>query len=122
MRPGLEKAKVNYDYEGDIFSARPLKRCYDSSFQIGNLIFDIDREGRINGLEIVNASKQFNTPKLFLRKLVNGKLFLEVNKHFILLNINLQSDVRNAIRNSSVQIERISPDFILPTKLNLAVA
>ncbi len=117
-----KKAKAEYDFEDDIFSARPIKRKYDSSVQIGNFIFDIDKKGRINGFEILNASKLFRIPKLFLKNMVSAKMTIEANDDFIRVEIALKSMVRNAKRSSALNVERIRPDFIQQAQLKLAAA
>ncbi len=118
----IEKGKVAYDFEDDIFSARPLKRKYDSSVQMGNFIFDLDKKGRVNGFEILNASKLFGIPKLFLQNMVSGKMSIEVNNKFIRVEINLKSLIRNAHRLSVLNVERVRPEFIRPAELKFAVA
>ena len=45
-----KKVKVNYDYALDILYVRPIKRKYDSSFEMDNFIFDLDNEKKIIGL------------------------------------------------------------------------
>ena len=115
------KGKESYFFEEDILSVIPLKRSYDSSFQIGNFIFDLDKSGKINGVEILKASEIFNIPKLFLRNISNGQLDIEVNESFIRLKFHIKTHVRNADRISSLNIERVKPEFLKPTQLNLAV-
>jgi len=46
--------KVSYNHEDHIFLAINLNRNYDSSFQIGNFIFDLDKDNNICGIEIIN--------------------------------------------------------------------
>ena len=116
------KGKESYFFEEDILSVIPLKRNYDSSFQIGNFIFDLDKNGKINGIEILKASEIFNIPKIFLKNIVSGNLEIEVNESFITLKFNIKTHVRNADRITSVNIERVKPEFLTPTQLNLAVA
>ncbi len=116
------KARVNYDLENDVLSARPLKRNYDSSFQIGDFIFDLDNNNMINGIEILNASKVFNMPKFSLKNNISGRLYVEVNDEFIKIKISVVTIIRNSQRSGVVDIERIKPDFLAPIELNLAVA
>lgn len=120
--PKIENGRAKYHFEDDIFSAQPLKRKYDSSFQIGDLIFDLDKKGRINGIEIMNASRLFYIPKVFLKNMISGKLRLEVNDKSLKLIIFIRALIRNAERVSTLSIERVRPEFLSPTRLNLAVA
>jgi uncharacterized protein YuzE len=117
----FQKAKIEYHYEEDIFSARPLKRNYDNSMQIGDLIFDLDENGKINGLEILNASKIFNIPKLALKNMVSGKIIVEVNKKYIKLEVNINSVLRNAEKATTLNLERIRPELFQPMELKMAV-
>ena len=118
----FEKAEIVYDFEEDIFSARPLKRKYDSSAQIGKFIFDMDKKGEINGFEILNASKLFGIPKVFLKSMISSKIKIEVNDKFIRVEINIKSLIRNAQKFSVLSVERVRPEFIHPAELKLAVA
>ena len=117
-----EKAKILYNFEDDIFLARPLERDYDSSFQIGNFIFDLDKNNNVRGIELINASKLFGISKAFLKDMVSGKLEIVVSEKYIQINIQIKTKVRNADNTSSLSIERIRPDFINPTELHLALA
>ena len=117
-----EKAKVSYNFEDDIFLARPLEQKYDSSFQIGNFIFDLDKNNNIRGVELINASKLFGVPKAFLKEMISGKLEILVSEKYIQINIQLKTKVRNADNTSSLSIERVRPEFINPTELHLAIA
>lgn len=115
------KGKGDYFFEEDILSVLPLKRSYDSSFQMGNIILDLDKKGRINGVELLNASELFNLPKLFLKNIVGGELDIKVDKSLIKLKFKLKTHIRNADKLASLNIERVKPDFLTPTQLNLAV-
>ncbi len=118
----MNKAKIEYSFEEDIFLGRPLKRSYDSSFQINNFIFDLDKKGRINGIEILNASELFNIPKRFLKNIESSRIEIEADEQFIKLKIFIKTFVRNAHKTSSINIERVKPEFINPSELNLAIA
>lgn len=117
-----EKAKILYNFEDDIFLARPLERDYDSSFQIGNFIFDLDKSDNVRGIELINASKLFGIPKTFLKDMVSGKLEIVVSEKYIRINIQIKTKVRTADNTSSLSIERVRPEFINPTELHLAIA
>ncbi len=117
-----EKAKILYNFEDDIFLARPLERDYDSSFQIGNFIFDLDKNNNVKGIELINASKVFGVPKAFLKNMVSGRLELVVSDKSILIKIQIKTKIRNASNTSSLSIEKVRPEFINPTELHLAIA
>ena len=117
-----KKAKVRYYFEEDIFSGRPLKRSYDSSFLIGDFIFDIDKKGRISGIEILNASRLFKIPRRFLKNMESGRIELEVNDEVIKLNILIRTFIRNSHKSSALNVERIEPEFLKPSELKMAIA
>ncbi|MGE0792782.1 MAG: DUF2283 domain-containing protein [Candidatus Woesearchaeota archaeon] len=114
-------AKANYDFESDIFSALPLIREYDSSFQKEDIILDLDKNGKIVGLELLNASKNFGIPKIFMKNLISIHMQINVSEELIKIQIQIKSLVRNAERISSLNFERIKPGFVNPSELNLAV-
>lgn len=115
-------AKASYDFETDIFSALPIKRSYDSSFQKGDMIFDLDEKGQIAGLELLNASKNFGIPKTFLKNIIEIKIEIEASDDLIKIRALIKTIVRNAHRTCALNLERIKPDFVNPSELNLAVA
>jgi len=117
-----EKAKVSYSFEDDIFLARPLERDYDSSFQIGDFIFDLDKNNNIRGVELISASKLFGVPKAFLKDMISGKMEIIASEKYIKINIQIKTRVRNSDNTSSLSIERVRPEFINPNELHLATA
>lgn len=116
------KAEAEYDFENDIFSAIPQKREYDSSFQTGNLIFDLNKEGKINGIEILDASGLFGMPKAFLGRIISGRIEIIADEKVIRLKIILKSLVRNAHKTGTINVERLRPDLVAPAELKLALA
>ena len=115
-------AKITYDFETNIFSALPLKRSYHSSFQKGDMIFDLDEKGKIIGLELLNASQNFGISKNFLRKMREMKIEIETNEELIKIRVIIKTLVRNAEKTSALNLERIKPAFVNPSELNLAMA
>ncbi len=122
MKKQTVAAKVKYDFGNDIFVARPIKREYDTSVKRDDFIFDLDKNNNIVGMEILNASKLFRTSKYFLKN--HGKIYIElqVNEKAINIMIHIELFVRNSIRDNVINIERLKPDFINPSELNLAIA
>ena len=64
MRIQDKKVKVVYDYDTDTLSALQIDRKYEISQQIGNLVIDIDKDNKIMGFEILDASEIFSIPKI----------------------------------------------------------
>ncbi len=117
-----QKAKARYNFENDIFVARPLNRKYDSSFQIGEFIFDLDKKQNVNGVELLNASKVFGIPKVTLKNMISGKLEVIVSKELIQVHIQIRSKIRNTDNVTSLSVERAKPEFVNPAELHLAIA
>lgn len=120
MKIEKQKAKVVYDFAEDIFFARPIKRKYDSSMQIGNFIFDLNKKNNIVGFEILHASKLFGVPKLFLHDIKKGNIQINVSGKFILVQAQIQSLIRNSMKTSSLSVERIKPEYVNESNLQLA--
>ncbi len=115
-------AEVDYDYETDTFSARRLDKEYDSSHQIGDLIFDLNKDNEVIGVEILSASKVFNIPKNHLRNNLSGNLTIDVDKESIRMKLLITSKARNAEKSSNINVEKKRPDFVSPSEMNVAVA
>ena len=115
-----KKVKVNYDYALDILYVRPIKRKYDSSFEMDNFIFDLDNEKKIIGLELLNASKKFKIPKLYLHNLKHIKIEINSSDDILKINIELKSIIRNGERIGVLNVEKINSEHINETNLNMS--
>ena len=115
-------AKSMYHFDTDTYAVRPIDRKYESSYQIGNFIFDMDKDDTLTGIEILNVSKVFGVPKIFLKNQISGKVKIQVTSEYIKLNFIIESVVRNSNKTSTLSVERIKPDFLKPVELNFAVA
>lgn len=115
-------AKANYDFETDTFSAISLKRDYNSSFQKEDMVFDLDMKGQIVGLEILNASDNFKIPKAFLKNIKDIKIEIEVSDKLMKIKILVKTLIRNSEKTTALNLERIKPDFVNPSELNLAIS
>ena len=120
MKVERQKAKVVYDFAEDIFFARPVNRQYDSSVQIGNFIFDLNKKNKIIGFEILSASKLFGVSKIFLHNYKNVKIEIKVKGKFIMVQAQINSLIRNSMKTSSLSVERIRPEYINESNLQLA--
>lgn len=111
-------AKTEYDFESDIFYARPINRKYFSSFHRGEFVFDIDDDKKVVGFEIINASKVFGVPKLFLKNPEKMLIEVVVSETSIFVKISIRQSSK---RITSLAVEKIKPNFLKPTEMSLAV-
>jgi uncharacterized protein YuzE len=116
------KANFKYDYDTDTYSVVPKKREYDSSFQLGDLVFDVDKQNNIVGVEILNVSRILRIPKAFLQNQITGEMLIEISEEYLKLHLTIKSIVRNSRKTSTLSVERIKPDFMEPAELNFAIA
>ena len=125
MVRGLEKMKNDskfvYDCENDIMFFAKKEKSYDESFEIENLVFDLDKNEQIVGLEILDASKLLGVDKVFLKNVFEGEMRIRVNKKLLQLKINLKSNFRNSKRSSVYKSDNFKPDFLNPSTANFAL-
>jgi uncharacterized protein YuzE len=100
------KGKYIYDLIEDVIYLVPTRRTYSSSFQIDNLIFDLDKRKRLAGLEILNASKVMGIPKIFLKNASKGKLEMIAKKDKIYVRLEMAGIFRNQNLKNILDIER----------------
>ncbi|HKZ42805.1 MAG: hypothetical protein A3B06_03915 [Candidatus Yonathbacteria bacterium RIFCSPLOWO2_01_FULL_43_20] len=116
-------AKIVYDYETDIFTADPLgRKDYDVSVDCEGIILDFDKKKRMNGIEILNASRLFRIPKMVLKHMMDSQVAISVSKDRIELVITIKSRYRNAEKLGTVTVERVSPEHMESSAMNLAMA
>lgn len=67
--------KLHYDKKIDAFYIRLNSQRYVESDEVQDgVIFDYDKQGKIIGIEILEASRKF--PKDFSRSMVNSKILV----------------------------------------------
>ena len=115
-------SKLVYDYENDVLFVAKNKRLYEDSFELENMVFDLDADKKIVGLEILNASKVLGVDKVFLKNVLAGEMKINVNKQSLKLQISLKSKVRNSKRSAVYKSDNFKPDFLKPLEANFAVA
>ncbi|MFQ5620585.1 MAG: DUF2283 domain-containing protein [Candidatus Nanoarchaeia archaeon] len=77
------KGEYAYDQEHDTFLLKVKDRFYDHSLEFGSLIVDIDTEGFIMGLRIMDAAKMFSLQKEDLINLQDCKFTATVEENTI---------------------------------------
>jgi uncharacterized protein YuzE len=119
------KARMDFDFQNDSLYVRPAERKYRSSMQEDkNFIIDLDENGKIDGIEILNISKILRVPKTFLKYLSSGAVKIESSKDIIRIEIYLSCLVRNKEKATTLIMREGNPDpeCIKPGQLNLAMA
>lgn len=83
-------AEIKYDSKEDILSFWRGKPS-QASVEIGDFIIDIDSQGYISGLEILNVSENFNIKPGFLDKLQSASMSViyKPSYVYILLKVKL---------------------------------
>lgn len=121
----VEKARLDFDFQNDSLYVRPAERKYRSSIQEDrNFIIDLDEDGKIDGIEILNISKILRVPKAFLKDISSGGVKIDANKDMIRIEIYLNCLVRNKEKATTLIMREGNPDpeNIMPSQLNLATA
>lgn len=121
MKVETKKASYVYDFADDILFAKPLEREYDSSTQMGDFIFDLDKKNRIIGFEILEASKVFSIPKIVILKMRKMLIKIIVGKKLIKASIFVESFFRGGIRSGNLNLIRERPQEINQSELKLAI-
>jgi uncharacterized protein YuzE len=91
------KGEFNYDYKYDILFFKTSEREYVKSIELENIVLDIDKEGFIVGVQILEASKFLNLKKTILLKIPNWEFSATVNEGRIEIRLMFQIVIRNKI-------------------------
>ena len=120
-KPQEKKGKYIYDFVEDVIYLVPFRRTYSSSFQIDNFIFDLDKNRKLVGLEILNASKVMNIPKIFLKNAAKGRLEIVAKKDKIYIKLEMVGILRNKHLKNILNVERIHENNFSPSIEKLAL-
>ena len=91
------KGESDYDYKYDILFFKTSEREYMKSIELENMVLDIDKEGFIVGVQIMEASKFLNLSKSKLLKIPQWEFQSSVNEGRIEIRLMFQVNVRNKI-------------------------
>lgn len=92
----------NYDIETDILFFRDNKLKYHSSIILDDLIVELDENEVPMGMELLNASLNFNVPKITLRSIQNLSAEINTTEKEIKVKIKISFISRNT------NVEKIS--------------
>lgn len=91
------KGEADYDYKYDILFFKTAEREYVKSIELDNIILDIDKEGFIVGIQILEASKFLCVDKKMLLKIPDWIFEAKVNEGKIEVRLLFKVMVRNKI-------------------------
>ncbi len=75
-------SKISYDLEEDILSLS-RERKIQASIEIGDFIIDVDMNGFVAGIEILNASKNLNLSEEQLTKLEQASMHVTYKPNYV---------------------------------------
>ncbi len=115
----MEKFKIDYDIESDdlfLFSDRKSK----GSIEIGNLVIDFDNQGKLVGIELLNATQFLKNSvdssvneiisRYFLSKLTGCEVQVKQQNNFLFIKITLiGKNTKNFCHINTPLIEETSP-------------
>ncbi|MDP2750707.1 MAG: DUF2283 domain-containing protein [Nanoarchaeota archaeon] len=81
-------AKINYDFEEDILAMSKGKKAKES-IDIGDFIVDLDHQGFVVGIEILNASENLKINKQQLKLLKKASMVVRYRSNCIYVSLVL---------------------------------
>jgi len=109
---GTGKGEFLYDFNNDTLMFKIKDRDYKNSVEFQNFIADVDEEGFVTGIRIMDASKVFGIDKYTLRNVVSWEFKTIVEHGMITIRLNFVGKVRN----KEVSVENFTQQ--LTTTLN----
>src|SRR3989344_4233543 len=91
------KGEANYDYKYDILFFKAAEREYVKSIELENIVLDIDKEGFIVGIQILEASKFLCIDKKMLLKIPRWIFETKVDHGKIEVRLLFKMMLRNKI-------------------------
>ena len=96
----------DYDFENDVLYIYTDEGEYNESIDLDDVILDIEKNGKIIGIEILDASKMFKVDKYdLLKNLIKFEAVIKITKDVIKLNMKLEVLKRNKeiVKESTVK-------------------
>lgn len=91
-----------YDFETDSLFFRDKSIKYHSSIEMGDLILDLGIDGLPIGVELLNASKNFNISKFMMKGIESFNITIDVSETEIKVTIKAFVKLRNT------KVEKVS--------------
>ena len=89
------KGEYSYDFKNDTLFFKIKDREYDHSIDFDNLIIDIDTEGFITGLRIMDASDIFRLEKTALMSVKSFEFHTQSEDKVINIQLRFMATLRN---------------------------
>lgn len=89
--------KYDYDFQNDTIFFYVDNDKYVSSMDLDGIILDLNEDNFIMGIEILNASKKFNSSKAGLRDIHHFSATIEISKKNIEVSMKLEIVKRNKL-------------------------
>ncbi len=101
--------EFSYDYRYDILFFKTAEREYNKSIELDNIVLDIDKDGFISGIQIMEASKFLKMKKSTLLKVPHWRFRAEVNGSRLEIRLMFQVIERNRIiEKNPIIMENVS--------------
>lgn len=81
--------KMNYEKEEDILDLSRGKKA-KASIEVGDFIIDIDSNGFVSGIEVLNASENLHTSKEILSNIKKASMHVAYKHNFVMVTLFLQ--------------------------------
>lgn len=94
-----------YDFETDTFFFRDKSLQYHSSIDMGDLIIDLGEDETPIGIELLDASKNFNVSKIVMKGLESFNATIDVSETEIKVTIKAYVKLRN------IKVEKVSVSY-----------
>ncbi|MCS3923413.1 DUF2283 domain-containing protein [Methanosalsum natronophilum] len=118
-----DNSHFDYDWLNDSMYIYPHDREYKSSLMLDDdIILDVGENGRIVGIEILEASKKFNVSKYEMHDPIELQVNFEVKDGKFTLNLNMTFVKRNKTIPKSISLTGENEMNLSPGSTTLALA
>lgn len=87
-----KNGEVDYDPENDILFFKLKEQEYAKSIELGDLVVDLDPEGVVTGLQIFDASQQFNLDTSSLQNVHHWNFHVKVENKVITIQLTFETE------------------------------
>ncbi|MBT3397903.1 DUF2283 domain-containing protein [archaeon] len=113
--------KIDYDQVNDILFFKVDGREYSHSVELLGYVIDLDTEGFVVGLQIFDASRYFNIPKIALRQVNEWNFEASLIDGVLQVKLSFNLVIRNRIvEKSPILVQKIEQP--LPNSRMMCVA